>query len=186
MNQIHKIILIPIIISNFVPMTNADKLQRIIDYIEYKGLAFVEPFSLISATVVEASYWTGISKLAILTHINRTFKKKYGEKYIKCQKIAKEISWGNNPDEERIMSMDLKPKEPKERKEAERNATSEFGKAYREYTGLTTKANRPLYNACTNYYKYHNEFPWLNEKKWKKMCTRYKFVDSNIEQKAEN
>jgi hypothetical protein len=166
-------------------MSKDEKLKSIIDYIEYAGLTFVEPFSLISSTVVEASYWCEIPKNIILMHINRTFKKKYGEQYIKCQKIAHEIAWGNNPDEERIMAMDLKPKEPKVRKEYERNAKSEFGKAYKEYTGLTSKANRPLYNACTNYYYTHNEFPWFNEKRWKRMCTRYKFDDKNIEEKVE-
>ena len=160
-------------------MTKEEKLKSIIDYIEYANLQFVEPFSLISSTVVEASYWTGIPKNTILIYINKTFKSKYGDKYIKAQMIAKEIAYGNNPNEEKIMSMELKPKEPKERKEVERNAKSEFGKAYREYTGLTSKANRPLYNACTNYYYKHNEFPWNNEKRWKKMCTRYKFDDKH-------
>lgn len=112
-------------------------------------------------------------------HINRTFKKKYGEQYIKAQKIAKEIAGGNNPNEERIMAMELNPKEPKERKESVRNATSEFGKAYREYTGLTSKANRPLYNACTNYYYTKGKYPWNDSKRWKKMCTRYNFVDKH-------
>ena len=93
--------------------------------------------------------------------------------------IAKEIAYGNNPNVDKIMAKNLDKKEPKERKEAERKATSEFGKAYREYTGLTSKANRPLYNACTNYYYNHKEFPWFNEKRWKKMCTRYKFDDKH-------
>ena len=160
-------------------MTKQEKLEAIVNYIEHSNLQFTEPFSLISSTVVESSYWCEIPKNIILMYINRTFKKKYGEQYIKCQKIAHEIAWGNNPNEERIMAMDLKPKEPKERKEIERNAKSEFGKAYREYTGLTSKANRPLYNACTNYYYKHKEFPWFNEKRWKKMCTRYKFDDKH-------
>ena len=169
-------------------MTKDEQLKSIIDYLEYSNLQFVEPFSLISATVVESSFITGIPKETILRHINKVFKEKYGDKYIKCQKIAHEIAWGNNPNEEKIMAMDLKQKEPKEqkvRKEVERNATSEFGKAYREYTGLTSKANRPLYNACTNYFKYHHEFPWNNDKRWKRMCTRYKFDDRKIEEKVE-
>ena len=160
-------------------MNRQEQLDSIIQYLEYANLVFVEPFSLISATVVEASYWTGIPKNTILIYINKVFKEKYGDKYIKAQMIAKEISYGNNPNEEKIMSMELKPKEPKERKEVERNAKSEFGKAYREYTGLTSKANRPLYNACTNYYYKYHEFPWNNEKRWKKMCTRYKFDDKH-------
>ena len=166
-------------------MTKQEKLEAIVNYIEHSNLQFTEPFSLISSTVVEASYWCEIPKNIILMHINRTFKAKYGEKYIKAQMIAKEIAYGNNPNEEKIMAMDLKQKEPKERKEVERNATSEFGKAYREYTGLTSKANRPLYNACTNYFKYHHEFPWNNDKRWKRMCTRYKFDDRKIEEKVE-
>ena len=161
-------------------MSKDEQLKSIIDYIEYANLVFTEPFSLISSTVVEASYWTGIPKDTILRHINRTFRTKYGDKYIKAQMIAHEIAWGNNPNVERIMAKDLEQKEPKERKVAERNATTEFGKAYREYTGLTTKDNRPLYNSCTNYYYNHKEFPWNNEKRWAKMCKRYGFKDKNI------
>ena len=165
-------------------MTNEEKIKSIIDYIEYANLQFVEPFSIISATVVEASYWTSIPKNIILIHINKFFKKKYGEQYIKAQKIAHEVACGKEPNVEKIMAMDLKPKEKKERKESERKATTEFGKAFKEYTGLTSKANRPLYNACTNYFYYHNELPWMNEKKWKRMCSRYNFLDKNVE-KAE-
>ena len=162
-------------------MSKDEQLQSITDYIEYAGLTFVEPFSLISATVVESSYITGIPKEMILRHINRTLRAKYGEKFVKAQMIAKEISYGKNPNVDKIMAKNLDKKEPKERKEAERKATSEFGKAYREYTGLTSKANRPLYNACTNYYYNHNEFPWKNEKRWKKLCVKYGFVDKNAD-----
>ena len=146
-------------------------------------LQFVEPFSLISATVVENSYITGIPKNTILIYINKTFKEKYGEKYIKAQMIAKEISYGNNPNEERIMAKDLdkETKEPKVRKE--REATTEIGKAFKEYTGLNSKANRGLYVACNNYFNKYHEFPWLNKKKWKRMCERNNFVDKNIEEK---
>lgn len=171
--------------------TKEEKLQRIIDYIEYKGLTFVEPFSLISATVVEASYWSGISKNVILVHINRTFKEKYGERYLKAQKIAKEISYGNNPDEEKILSMDfskqLQPKEPKERKKYEfkkdkreykkREATTEFGRAYKEYTGLRSSYNKGLYAACHNYYKHYKAFPWDDKAKWAELCEMYGFED---------
>lgn len=159
-------------------MTKEEKLQSIVNYIEYANLQFVEPFSLISATVVEASYWTGIPKNTILLYINRTFRTKYGEKFIKAQMIAHEIAYGNNPNVERIMNKELdkpKLKEPKERKE--REAISEFGKAYKEYTGLSSIANRRLYVACTNYYYTYNEYPWNNEKKWEKICTKYGFED---------
>ena len=101
--------------------TKDEKLEAIISYIEKAGLTFTEPFSLISATVVEASYWTGISKNTILVHINRTFKEKYGERYLKAQKIAHEIACGNNPDVEKIMNSDfskqLQTKVTKERKQ---------------------------------------------------------------------
>ena len=180
-------------------MSKEEKLQKIIDYIEYAGLTFVEPFSLISATIVEASYHTGISKSKILVHINRTFKAKYGEKYIKAQKIAKEIACGNNPDEDRIWSMDvskqLQPKEPKKRKQYEfkkdkgeykqKKATTILGQAYKEYTGLNTKENFNLYAACHNYYKVHKEFPWLNKKKWTEICERYGFSDKNLIEEKE-
>lgn len=159
-------------------MTKDEKLKSIIDYIEYAGLTFVEPFSLISSTVVEASYWTGIPKNTILIYINKTFKEKYGEKFIKAQMIAHEIAWGNNPNEERIMAKDLDKKEPKVRKE--REATTEIGKAFKEYTGLNSKANRPLYVACNNYYNKYHEFPWLNKKKWKRICERNNFVDKHV------
>lgn len=160
-------------------MTKKDNLQSIISYIEYAGLTFVEPFSLISSTVVEASYWTGIPKETILKHINKTFKTKYGEKFIKAQMIAKEIAYGNNPNEERIMAKDLGKKEPKVLKE--REATTEIGKAFKEYTGLNSKTNRGLYVACNTYYNKHHEFPWLNKKKWKRMCERNNFVDKHVE-----
>ena len=179
--------------------TKEENLQRIIDYIEYKGLTFTEPFSLISATIVEASYHTGISKSKILVHINRTFKKKYGEKYIKAQKIAHEIACGNNPDEERIWSMDvskqLKPKEPKKRKPYEfkkdkseykpKKTTTEFGSAYVEYTGLRANANKKLYAACHNYYKTYKAFPWNDKVKWKEICERYGFTDSKVAEEKE-
>ena len=171
-----------------------ENLEAIVNYIEYKGLTFTEPFSLISATVVEASYWTGISKNIILVHINRTFKEKYGEKYIKAQKIAKEIACGNNPDEDRIWSMDvskqLQPKEPKERKKYEfkkdkseykpKKTTTEFGRAYVEYTGLRANANKRLYAACHNYHKVNKEFPWDDKVKWTEISERYGFVDKNL------
>ena len=160
-------------------MTKDEKLKSITDYIEYAGLTFVEPFSLISSTVVEASYWTGIPKNTILIYINKTFKAKYGEKFIKAQMIAHEIAYGNNPNEERIMakSLDKETKEPKVRKE--REATTEIGKAFKEYTGLNSKANRGLYVACNNYYYKYHEFPWNNKKKWKRMCERNNFVDKH-------
>jgi hypothetical protein len=165
-------------------MTKQEQLDSIISYIEYAGLTFIEPFSLISATVVEASYWTGIPKNTILIYINKTFKTKYGEKFIKCQMLAHEIAYGNNPNEEKIMARSLdKPKEPKERKE--REATTEIGKAFKEYTGLNSKANRGLYVACNNYFNKYHEFPWLNKKKWDRMCKRNNFVDKNIEEKVE-
>ena len=171
--------------------TKEDKLKRITDYIEYKGLTFVEPFSLISATVVEASYWTGISKSKILVYINRTFKDKYGERYLKAQKIAKEISYGNNPDVEKILNADfskqLQPKEPKERKKYEfkkdkseykpKKATTEFGIAYKEYTGLRSSSNKKLYAACHNYYKHYKAFPWDDKVKWAEICEMYGFED---------
>ena len=160
-------------------MNNEEKLKSIIDYIEYAGLTFVEPFSLISSTIVEASYWTGIPKNTILIYINKTFKAKYGEKFIKAQMIAHEIAYGNNPNEERIMAKDLEKKEPKVRKE--REATTEIGKAFKEYTGLNSKANRGLYVACNNYYYKYHEFPWNNEKRWKKLCTKYGFVDKHAD-----
>lgn len=101
-------------------MTKDEKLEAIANYIEQAGLTFTEPFSLISATVVEASYWAGISKNVILVYINRTFKAKYGEKFIKAQRIAHEIAYGNNPNVEKIMNSDfskqLQPKEPRELK----------------------------------------------------------------------
>ena len=174
----------------FVSMNTKEKqLEAIVEYIEQAGLTFTEPFSLISATVVEASYHTGISKNTILVHINRTFKEKYGEKYIKAQKIAHEIACGNNPDEEKILSMDfskqLQPKEPKDRKQYEfrkdkseykpKKTTTEFGRAYNEYTGLRSSTNKKLYAACHNYYKVHKEFPWNDPAKWSEICKRYGF-----------
>lgn len=165
-------------------MTKDEQLKSITDYIEYANLQFVEPFSLISSTVVEASYWTGISKETILKHINRTFKAKYGEKYIKSQAIAHKIAMGENLNADKIMAKSLdKSKEPKERKE--REATTEIGKAFKEYTGLTSKANRGLYVACNNYYNKYHEFPWLNKKKWDRMCKRNNFVDNKEEKKDE-
>ena len=164
-------------------MTKDEKLKSIVDYIEYAGLTFVEPFSLISATVVESSFITGIPKNTILIYINKTFKEKYGEKFIKAQMIAHEIAWGNNPNEERIMTKSLDKKEPKVRKE--REATTEIGKAFKEYTGLTSKANRGLYVACNNYFNKYHEFPWLNKKKWERICKRNNFVDGNIKEKVE-
>ena len=166
-------------------MTKQEKLDSIISYIEYANLQFVEPFSLISSTVVEASFHTGIPKNTILIYINKKLREKYGEKFIKSQMVAHEIAWGNNPNVDKIMSknLDKESNEPKQRKE--REATSEFGRAYKEYTGLTSKANRPLYVACNNYYYKHNELPWENKKRWKKMCTKYKFDDKNIEEKVE-
>ncbi len=170
-------------------MNREELLQKIIDYIEYKGLTFTEPFSLISATVVEASYHTGINKNTILVHINRTFRAKYGERYLKAQKIAKEISYGNNPDEEKILNADfskqLQPKEPKKRKPYEfrkdkseykpKKTTTEFGRAYVEHTGLRSSYNKKLYAACHNYYKVHKEFPWDDKAKWSEICKRYGF-----------
>ena len=175
--------------------TKEEKLSKIIDYIEYAGLTFVEPFSLISATVVEASYHTGISKSKILVYINRTLKQRYGEKYIKAQKIAHEIASGNNPNEERIWSMDvskqLQPKAPKKRKPYEfrkdkseykpKKTTTEFGSAYVEYTGLRANANKKLYAACHNYYKQYKEFPWNNKVKWAEICEMYDFVDERCD-----
>ena len=160
-------------------MTKQEQLDSIIQYLEYANLVFVEPFSLISATVVESSYITGIPKNTILIYINKTFKAKYGEKFIKAQMIAHEIAYGNNPNEEKIMakSLDKETKEPKVRKE--REATTEIGKAFKEYTGLNSKANRGLYVACNNYYYKYHEFPWLNKKKWERMCKRNNFVDKH-------
>ena len=146
-----------------------EKLEKIVEYIEYAGLTFTEPFSLISSTVVEASYWTGISKSKILVYINKTFKEKYGEKYIKAQRIAHSIASGNNPDEEKIWSMDvskqLQSKEPNERKKYEfkkdkseykpKKATTILGQAFKEYTGINTKDNFNLYSACHQYYKHY-------------------------------
>ena len=170
--------------------TKEENLEAIIKYIEQAGLTFVEPFSLISATVVEASYWTGISKNTILVHINRTFKEKYGERYLKAQRISHEIACGNNPDVEKILSMDfskqLQPKESKERKKYEfkkgkeeykpKKVTTEFGRAYKEYTGLRSLYNKKLYAACHNYYKVHKEFPWDDPVKWAEICKRYNFT----------
>lgn len=178
-------------------MSKDEQLKRITDYIEYKELTFTEPFSLISATVVEASYWTGINKNTILVHINRTFKEKYGERYLKAQKIAKEISYGNNPDEEKILSMDfskqLQPKVQKERKPYEfkkgkeeykkREATTEFGRAYNEYTGLRSSTNKKLYAACHNYYKTYKSFPWDDKVKWAELCEMYGFTDNKMKEK---
>lgn len=180
-------------------MSKDEQLKRITDYIEYKGLTFTEPFSLISATVVEASYWTGINKNTILVHINRTFKEKYGERYLKAQKIAKEISYGNNPDEEKILSMDfskqLQPKVQKERKPYEfkkgkeeykkREATTEFGRAYNEYTGLRSSTNKKLYAACHNYYKTYKSFPWDDKVKWAELCEMYGFEDKKLMKEKE-
>ena len=179
--------------------TKDEKLEAIVNYIEKAGLTFTEPFSLISATVVESSYLTGISKSKILVHINRTFKEKYGEKYIKAQKIAHEIASGNNPDEERIWSMDvskqLQPKEPKERKKYEfkkdkseykkREATTEFGRAYVEYTGLRANDNKKLYAACHNYHKQYKEFPWDDKVKWAEICKMYGFEDKKLMKEKE-
>lgn len=174
--------------------TKEEKLEAIVKYIEYAGLTFIEPFSLVSSTVVESSYWTGISKSKILVYINKTFKGRYGEKYIKAQKIAHEIASGNNPDEEMIWSMDvskqLQPKEPKERNKYKfkkdkseykpKKATTILGQAYKEYTGLNTKENFNLYSACHQYYKRYKKFLWENPDKWKKVCERYGFVDKNL------
>lgn len=163
-------------------MTKQEKLQSIIDYIEYAGLTFVEPFSLISATVVESSYITGIPKNTILVYINKSFKEKYGEKYIKAQTVARKIANGENPDVDNIMS----DNDNQSKKGKGRGVCTEFGKKYNEYTGLTSKDNRELYVSCRTYYSYHKDYPWNNKAKWKKMCERYNFVDSNIEEKAEN
>ena len=176
--------------------TKEENLEAIVKYIEQAGLTFTEPFSLISATVVEASYWSGISKNVILVHINRTFKQRYGERFLKAQKIAHEIACGNNPDEEKILSMDfskqLQPKVPKERKQYEfrkdkgeykpKKTTTEFGRAYIEYTGLRSSYNKKLYAACHNYYKTYKAFPWDDEVKWKEICERYNF-DNKIKEK---
>ena len=177
--------------------TKEEKLEAIVKYIEQAGLTFTEPFSLISATVVESSYHTGISKNTILVHINRTFRAKYGERYLKAQKIAKEIACGNNPDEEKIMNSDfskqLQPKEPKERKKYEfkkdkseykpKKSTTEFGRAYNEYTGLRSSYNKKLYAACHNYYKQYKEFPWDDKAKWAELCEMYGFEDKNVDEK---
>ena len=179
----------------FVHMkTKEEKLAKIVEYIEYAGLTFTEPFSLISSTVVEASYWTGIAKSKILVYINKTFKERYGEKYIKEQRIAHSIASGKNPDEEKIMKSDvskqLQPKEPKERKEYKfskdkseykpKKATTILGQAFKEYTGLNTKENFNLYSACHQYYKHYKKFLWDNPEKWKKVCEKYGFVDKNL------
>ena len=177
--------------------TKEDKLEAIIKYVEQAGLTFTEPFSLISATVVEASYHTGISKNTILVHINRTFKQRYGERFLKAQKIAHEIACGNNPDEEKILSMDfskqLQAKEPKERKQYEfkkdkreykpKKTTTEFGSAYVEYTGLRSSYNKKLYAACHNYYKTYKAFPWDDKVKWAEICERYGFVYNKLKEK---
>lgn len=158
-------------------MSNEEKLKSIIDYLEYANLVFVEPFSLISSTVVEASYYTGIPKETILKHINKTFKTKYGEKFTNAQLIARKIANGENPN---VDNIDDEPKKGKGR-----GLRSEFGKKYREYTGLTSKENRELYVSCRTYYEYHKDYPWNNKAKWQKICERYNFVDSNIEEKVE-
>ena len=177
--------------------TREEKLEAIVKYIEKAGLTFTEPFSLISATVVEASYHTGISKNIILVHINRTFRTRYGEKYIKAQKIVHEIAGGKNPNEEKIWSMNvskqLQPKEPKERKQYEfkkdkseykpKKTTTEFGRAYVEYTGLRSSSNKGLYAACHNYYNVHKEFPWDDKVKWAEICKMYGFVDNKLKEK---
>lgn len=178
-------------------MSKEEKLQKIIEYIEYKGLTFTEPFSLISATVVEASYHTGISKSKILVYINSTFKERYGEKYVKEQKIAHSIASGKNPNEEKIMNSDvskqLQAKEPKERKPYEfkkdkseykpKKSTTILGQAYKEYTGMNSKENFNLYSACHQYYKVHKTFPWENKEKWEKMCKKFGFEDKNVDEK---
>lgn len=150
-------------------MTKDEKLKSITDYIEYAQLQFVEPFSLISATVVESSFITGIPKTTILKHINRIFKEKYGDKYIKAQMVARKIANGENPN---VDNIDDEPNKGKGR-----GLRSEFGKKYREYTGLTTKENRELYVSCRTYYEYHKDYPWNNKGKWQKICERYGFVD---------
>ena len=184
----------------FVDMqTREDKLEAIIKYIEKAGLTFTEPFSLVSATVVEASYWTGISKGKILVHINRVFKEKYGEKYIKAQRIAHVIASGKNPDEEKIMKSDvsnqLQPEEPKERKKYEfkkdkseykpKKATTILGQAYKEYTGMNSKENFNLYSACHRYFKQHKEYPWNDKVKWSELCERYGFTDKKVVEEKE-
>lgn len=177
--------------------TKENQLEAIVKYIEYAGLTFTEPFSLISATVVEASYWTGISKSKILVHINKTFKDKYGEQYIKAQRIAHVIACGKNPDEEKIMNSDvskqLQPKEPKERKKyvfnkdkseyKPKKATTILGQAYKDYTGMNSKENFNLYSACHQYYRIHKTFPWDNKEKWEKMCKKFGFEDKRLKEK---
>lgn len=179
--------------------TKEEKLDAIISYIEQAGLTFTEPFSLISATVVEASYHTGISKSKILVHINRTFKERYGEEYIKEQKIAHSIASGKNPDEEKIWSMDvskqLQPKVQKERKPYEfkkdkseykpKKSTTILGQAYKDYTGMNSKENFNLYSACHQYYKVHKSFPWDNKEKWEKMCNKFGFEDKKLMKEKE-
>lgn len=179
--------------------TKEEKLEAIVKYIEQAGLTFVEPFSLISSTVVEASYHTGISKSKILVYINKTFKERYGEEYVKAQKIAHSIASGKNPDEEKIWSMDvskqLQPKERKERKKYEfrkdkseykkREATTEFGRAYNEYTGLRSSTNKKLYAACHNYYKTYKSFPWDDKVKWAELCEMYEFLDKKLKEQEE-
>ena len=175
--------------------TKNEKLEAIINYIEHAGLTFTEPFSLISATVVEASYWTGISKNIILVHINRTFKERYGERYLKAQRIAHEIAGGKNPDVEKIMNSDfskqLQTKETKKKRKPyefrkdkseykPKKTTTEFGRAYVEYTGLRANANKKLYAACHNYYKTYKAFTWDDKVKWTEICERYGFEDKNV------
>lgn len=180
-------------------MTKDEKLEAIANYIEQAGLTFTEPFSLISATVVEASYWAGISKNVILVYINRTFKAKYGEKFIKAQRIAHEIAYGNNPNVEKIMNSDfskqLQPKEPRELKKytfhkdkseyRQTASTTVFGAAYKDYTGLNTKDNQGLYVACHHWYKKHKEFAWENKKKWNKLCKKFGFEDKKLADEQE-
>lgn len=172
--------------------TIEEKLEAIVNYIEQAGLTFTEPFSLISATVVESSYWTGISKNTILVHINKTFKMKYGEKYVKAQRIAHEIAYGKKPNEERIWSTDvskeLQTNEPEECNNGKgkckpKKTTTVLGSEFREYTGLNTKENQPLYNACVYWYKEHEELPWENKDRWKIICERYGFEDKKLEGK---
>ena len=179
--------------------TKEEKLEAIVKYIEQAGLTFTEPFSLISATVVEASYWTGISKSKILVYINKTFKERYGEEYVKAQKIAHSIACGKNPDEEKIMNSDvskqLQPKEPKERKKYEfkkdkkeykpKKSTTILGQAYKEYTGMNSKENFNLYSACHQYYKVHKTFPWDNKERWEKMCKKFGFEDNKLKGQEE-
>ena len=160
-------------------MSKDEQLKSIIDYLEYANLVFVEPFSLISATVVESSFITGIPKETILRHINKVFKEKYGEKYIKAQAIAHKIAMGGNPNADNIMAND------EQTKVRGKGVCSEFGRAYKERTGLISKDNRPLYMACRTYYDYHKDYPWNNKDKWKKICSKYNFIDNKEEKKDE-